>query len=60
MHVSSKWFLTPNFSDKHCVYILISSIYAASPDYPILLDIIILIVYDEEYQLWSSKLCSIL
>jgi hypothetical protein len=57
MHKSSKWFLHVRLSNKNFVRIYRLHMSANAPPYVILLDLIILTIF-EEYKPCSSSLCS--
>jgi len=57
---SSKWPLSLCFPHQNPVYTLLSPICTTCPAHSILLDLIIQIIFGEEYRLLSSSFCSFL
>jgi len=57
---SSKWCLTVRFLHQEPVCISLLFHDTASPTYPMSLDLIIVVMFVEEYKLWSSSLVSFL
>jgi hypothetical protein len=55
---SSKWSVPSSFSVKTLYIFLLFPIHATCPAHFIFLDLIILIIFDKRYLLWSSSLCS--
>jgi len=59
---SSKWFLPfSSYSQNFiCIFLPYLPMHGACPAHVILLDLITLIIFGEEYKLWCSSLCSFL